>query len=90
MKFKNILLPGRISSNRIFYLDFLKDFAIFLVIVGHVSSQTLLFSPINANWIIADFYSTFAKISIPIFIMISGVLLLNKDYDFLGFVEKRF
>jgi surface polysaccharide O-acyltransferase-like enzyme len=90
MKFKNILLPGRISSNRIFYLDFLKDFAIFLVIVGHVSSQTLLFSPINANWIIADFYSTFAKISIPIFIMISGVLLLNKDYDFIGFVEKRF
>ena len=90
MQLKNILIPGKVSSKRIFYLDFLKAFAIFLVVVGHVSAETLIHSPVNINWLFADFYSTFAKISIPIFIMISGTLLLNRDYNFKGFIEKRF
>ncbi len=90
MQFKNMLIPGKVGSKRIFYLDFLKAFAIFLVAVGHVSSQTLLYAPIDINWLIANFYSVFAKISIPIFIMISGVLMLNRNYNFTDFVGKRF
>lgn len=90
MQFKNMLIPGKVGSKRIFYLDFLKAFAIFLVAVSHVSSQTLLYAPIDINWLIANFYSVFAKISIPIFIMISGVLMLNRNYNFTDFVGKRF
>ena len=92
MSFKSIFLPKDINfKNRIFYLDFLKAFCIFLVAVGHVSSQTLLYAPINTtNWIIADVYSTIAKISIPIFMMITGVLLFNRDYDYVGFIKKRY
>lgn len=91
MLYQNIVLPKNVNlDNRIFYLDFLKAFAIFLVAVGHVSSQTLISPVFNFNWIVADVYSTIAKISIPIFMMISGVLLLNRNYDYTGFIRKRY
>ena len=91
MLYRNIVLPKNLKlDNRIFYLDLLKAFAIFLVAVGHVSSQTLIYPVFNLNWIVADVYSTIAKISIPIFMMISGVLLFNRDYDYFGFIKKRY
>lgn len=71
------------SRDRIFYLDQLRALAIIGVIGIHVS-QYFLGSLTGVSFL---FISEFA---IPIFLMISGILLLNKEYSIRGFLKKRY
>ncbi|MCL2115852.1 MAG: acyltransferase [Methanobrevibacter sp.] len=71
------------NGNRIFYLDQLRALAIIGVIGIHVSPY-FLDSLTGASFL---FISEFA---IPIFLMLSGVLLLNKEYSISEFLKKRY
>ena len=78
------------KKERIFYYDFLRAFAIIGVIICHTM---FYFGPISTTLgVIAQ--STFhdlGRIGVPIFLMISGALLLNRDYPNLGdFLKRRF
>lgn len=77
-------------KERIFYYDLLRAFAIIAVIICHVD---IFFGPLTTQGqIIAQMtFHDIGRIGVPIFLMISGALLLNRDYPDLGqFLKKRF
>ncbi len=71
------------------YLDVLRLLACFAVILLHYSgSYTYRFGIDTFD--IGIFYFTLTRWCVPIFLMISGALLLNKNYDITVFYKKRF
>ena len=78
----------RARHDRIAYLDQLKAISILLVIIAHVC---YFYIPGHISGSeVATFYDIICRVSIPLFIMISGILLLGRDYDFSSFVKLRF
>ncbi|WP_407377385.1 acyltransferase [Methanobrevibacter sp.] len=79
-----------VKKERIFYYDLLRAFAIIAVIICHVD---FYFGPLNTPFeVIAQLtFHDIGRIGVPIFLMISGALLLNRDYSNLGdFLKRRF
>jgi len=77
------------KKERIFYYDVLRAFAIIAVIICHLD---MLFGPLNTTSEIL-FLKTFhdiGRIGVPIFLMISGALLLNRNHDLSDFMKRRF
>ena len=77
------------KKERIFYYDFLRAFAIIAVIICHVD---FFFGPLTTpTKIIAQMtFHDIGRIGVPIFLMISGALLLNRDYNLSDFLKRRF
>lgn len=77
------------TKERIFYYDFLRAFAIIAVILCHVSifysSQTSSIQTISKLTV-----HGIGSIGVPVFLMISGALLLNRNYSLSEFLKKRF
>lgn len=65
------------KKQRIFYLDFIRVIAILLVIFIHVSTIDTTKHIETTDWQIIKMLNYFAHISVPIFFMISGTLILN-------------
>ncbi|GEO79724.1 acyltransferase [Companilactobacillus mindensis] len=65
------------KNQRIFYLDFIRVIAILLVIFIHVSAIDTTLNVGSGQWQITKILNYFAHISVPVFFMISGSLLLN-------------
>ena len=79
------------SSKRIFYYDMLRVIAIFLVVLCHVSTEFCKYSQVGTfRWYSAALYMDIGTLGVPIFLMISGALLLNKDYELSDFMKRRF
>ena len=82
-----------VKSRKIF-IDILRILCCFLVIVNHTNSQIFLSvssvsEGIGITYILSMAYFYASKIAVPIFFMISGALLLNKDWDIKDFIKKR-
>ena len=76
-------------NRRIEYLDNLRVIAIFAIILVHISSLWVTSTIIGVDW--QNLASTIGNIGVPIFLMITGALLLNKNYPTItGFYKKRF
>lgn len=78
------------KKERIFYYDLLRAFAIISVIICHVD---FYFGPLNTPFeVIAHLtFHDIGRIGVPIFLMISGALLLNRQYPSLkDFLKRRF
>jgi surface polysaccharide O-acyltransferase-like enzyme len=78
------------KKERIFYYDLLRAFAIIAVIICHVDH---FFGPLTTQTqVIAQMtFHGIGDIGVPIFLMISGALLLNREYPSLPqFLKKRF
>jgi len=60
-------------------LDLIKILACFLVIVNHAGSAMLRFEPSALTTILYLAFFSFSKIAVPLFIMVTGALLLNKQ-----------
>lgn len=78
------------TKKRIFYYDVLRAFAIIAVIICHVD---FYFGPLTTPFeVIAHLtFHDIGRIGVPIFLMISGALLLNRNYSDLGeFIKRRF
>ena len=79
------------NSKRIFYYDVLRAVAIVLVILSHITKQFALTRPIGSlGWSLAVSFQDVAVMGVPIFLMISGALLLNRDYELTDFFKRRF
>lgn len=61
------------------HLDFLKIIACFLVIVNHTNSVIFFSSEPSLEWFISLTYFYLSKIAVPIFLMCSGTVLLDKQ-----------
>lgn len=78
-----------LRENRIFYLDELRAIAILCVIFAH----TIQNFPVNMNYLTSPTllsYLTVARMGVVLFFMISGALLIGKDYNLSVFLKKRF
>ena len=77
---------------RIFYLDYLRSFAIVMVIALHSISDYIIQPELygTTSWYANLFLNAFARIGVPIFFMISGSLMLSSDRakDFKTFYKK--
>jgi surface polysaccharide O-acyltransferase-like enzyme len=73
------------------WVDWLRAAAMFLVVTIHVSGQlTNVWGQIPASqWIVADVYGGIARVSVPLFFMISGYLLLPRTESLRSFYTKR-
>jgi len=84
----NNLRGGSILNERNKNLDLLRVLASFMVILLHVSTKYVvenIGSP-NLYFTIGNFFNSITRISVPIFVMLSGAFILdnvkNKDYEF--------
>ena len=83
------------NSKRIFYFDGLRAIAILCVVLLHVTGHLGEMMHFNVSTIcsFAGFYELFAinffKIGVALFLMISGALLLGRDWDVKSFFSKR-
>lgn len=86
MKADNIFFSSQ------FGLSFLRIMATFSVILIHVSgSLAERYGEIPFfEWQVANFYQSLSRYAVPMFFMISGALLLHKDYELLDFLKTRF
>jgi surface polysaccharide O-acyltransferase-like enzyme len=79
------------GKEHIYWADFIRLTAIYLVVVIHVSGQiTNAWGQVPAGeWVIADVYGGLARIAVPLFFMISGSLLLPRSESLRDFYTKR-
>ena len=80
------------DNKRIFYVDILRILAIFFVIYNHTGEDGFKFFSTLASgtapyWI-CMFFSIIARVNVPLFLMISGMLLLGKDEP-LSYIWKK-
>ena len=75
----------------IVWVDLIRAAAIYFVVMIHVSGQlTNVWGKIpDSQWLIADVYGGVARISVPLFFMISGYLLLPRSESLRVFFSKR-
>ena len=63
---------------RIFYIDFLRIISTFGIIILHVSALKWNTTPVTSfNWQIMNLYDSLVRWTVPVFIMISGMLHLQ-------------
>ncbi|WP_454802088.1 acyltransferase [Mucilaginibacter phyllosphaerae] len=89
MKFNDTISQS--DTQNIGWINNLRLVAMFAVIVLHTASP-LLFkydsSPVQ-YWLAADIYNALTRFAVPVFVMITGALLLHRQYDLNNFLKKR-
>lgn len=82
---------GEIKENRIFYYDIIRAFAIFCIVACHVSAtlvvKTDLFN--TKLWYYSLILNSLRDIGVPLFIALSGALLIGKKDTLIVFFKKR-
>ncbi len=77
------------EQKRDYRMDLLRIVACFMVIVIHVSSYNFTILPVKSmSWQIHNIYDSMVRAAVPIFIMISGAFLLNKDISIKDILKK--
>jgi surface polysaccharide O-acyltransferase-like enzyme len=62
-----------------YWIDVVRIIAILQVIIIHVSARLVYYPPSFKVWIVASSYDTLSRPGVPLFIMISGALLLDRS-----------
>lgn len=69
-----------IKSTRTIYFDFLRIFAIFAIVMLHVSGGWFSNVDIGSlNWWVANLLDGVTRFAVPVFVMISGAIFLNRE-----------
>jgi surface polysaccharide O-acyltransferase-like enzyme len=73
------------------WVNNLRVIALFAVIVLHTASLLLMqFGKVALpDWFIADFYNALVRFAVPVFVMITGALLLHREYELGDFLKRR-
>lgn len=66
----------------------LRMWAILAVLMIH-STGTFLYKPMGADWMVGNVLDSISRFCVPLFLMISGALLLSKEEEPLVFFKKR-
>lgn len=76
------------SKKRIIYLDYLRVIAIFGVLLNHISANWTGVGSLNGS--IAIVYNSLGRVGVPIFLMLTGILLLNNKLPIKDFIKRRY
>jgi surface polysaccharide O-acyltransferase-like enzyme len=73
------------------WVNSLRVIAMFLVVILHTTSPMLMAygKEPTSYWLIADFYNALSRFAVPVFVMITGALLLHREYELGDFLKKR-
>ena len=83
--------PDAVTGRRISAVDYAKTFAILCVVVIHVSSEVLLGRQIgSAAWLEGLFWSSLARGAVPMFLMCSGVLFMDRSGGRPAYLEPKY
>ncbi|MGN0533986.1 MAG: acyltransferase [Eubacterium sp.] len=74
------------ASNRIYYLDALRVIACLAVVMIHSSSQYVAKDFGSLNFWVANICDGLSRIGVPLFVMISGAVMLDENY---GYTAKK-
>ena len=79
-------------KEKYFWVDVLRVFAIAAVVLVHVAADIITewSSVPRLGWWAANFYDSLARGAVPIFVMLSGALLLPQTESYRDFFGKRF
>lgn len=67
-------------TDRKVYVDYLRVFATFAVMILHISGQNWYTADVNGfDWQVFNFFDSIVRWGVPIFVMISGSLFLNRE-----------
>lgn len=78
------------GSNSLQWVHILRALATFAVIVLHCTIPAgNTFDTESSSWLTASFINSSIRFCVPIFLMLSGVLLLGKNYTLKEFLQKR-
>lgn len=79
------------KSPRKAWLDYLRVFSILAVITGHVIADFYArFGEVGpVEWWLSNVLGILARSAVPVFVMVSGAVLLGKSYTLEGFYKKR-
>ena len=83
-------LSGEKDEKRIIWLDFVKFIAIFMMIAVHCTDNVTpaeRSEPWYNLW--GSFYGSFMRPAIPLFVMVTGALLLPVEQNISAFYKKR-
>ena len=68
------------QSDRKVYIDYLRVFATFAVMILHISAQNWGSTDVNGfDWQVFNFFDSIVRWGVPVFVMISGSLFLNRE-----------
>lgn len=70
------------EKKRILYLDIIRIIACFLVIVNHTNSTIFLTRQPSPTWFVSVAYFFVSKPAVPLFLMVSGAVLLGKEESY--------
>lgn len=76
---------------REYNMDYLRIFACFMVIFLHVAAQNWSSVEVTSReWHVFNLYDTAVRSAVPLFVMLSGKLILSKNTEFSvkGFYQK--
>jgi surface polysaccharide O-acyltransferase-like enzyme len=79
------------KPNNLDWINNLRLIALFAVIVLHTTSPVMeLYNKAQLSlWLVGDFYNSLVRFAVPVFVMISGALLLHREYELGDFLKKR-
>lgn len=83
-------MSDKYVGKRIFYYDVLRVIAIFAIILCHTSGIYGKDVYTNLKIAIPSFCNIIGLVGVPLFFMLSGALLLNRNYELSDFFKRRF
>lgn len=71
-----------VKNNGIVHMDVVRVIACFAVIMIHSSAPYVIENFGSLNFWIGNIFDGLARIGVPLFVMVSGALMLDKKYNF--------
>jgi surface polysaccharide O-acyltransferase-like enzyme len=79
------------KTENIQWINNLRLIALYAVIILHSTAPLLMqYGKVpTSNWWMADFLNAMVRFAVPVFVMITGALLLHREYEIGSFLKKR-
>lgn len=79
------------KSQNIDWINNIRLVALYAVIILHVTSLLLMqYGKVPmSDWLVADFFNAIVRFAVPVFVMVTGALLLHREYEIGSFLKKR-
>lgn len=86
-------VPSIASNKRVFYFDILRTVACLAVVMIHASGKYVESDVGSLNFWVGNIFDSLSRFGVPVFVMISGALMLDEKYLFtskklLGHIKK--
>ena len=83
-------MEDNVKNSRILWIDLLRIIACVMVIVVHASSNYVFNFQSSNDHFWGNVYGSFARACVPLFVVISGILLLPLKLNSTDFIKRRF